>query len=277
MPSDISKILIVSDMDGTFLPSSKIVSKRNAEAVQQFQNAGGSFTIATGRAIQAAQQYFDSVKVNFPMILCNGGLIYDTTDGSSLYDVFVPKNTREITKRILEDNRNLGCEVLTLNTVYVPQMNETERMHNEICRLTPVEADIDSIPDNWYKVLFADSNDNINKLTEYVSTKNFVEVDFVRSSEHYYEILPQNISKGSALEKMRALCGIEDYTIIAVGDYYNDIEMLRYADIAVCPSNAEEAVKDICDIVLEHSCDEDAICELIKYIFEKTNKDFLEV
>lgn len=73
--------------------------------------------------------------------------------------------------------------------------------------------------------------------------KGYKGVDFVRSSIEYYEILPQNISKGTALEELRKACGMEDFTFVAAGDYNNDIELLQAADVAYCPSNAAEEVK----------------------------------
>ena len=54
-------------------------------------------------------------------------------------------------------------------------------------------------------------------------------------------------------------------TIIAVGDYENDIEMLKAADIAACPDNAMESVRNICDIKLCHH-DMGAIAQLINIL-----------
>ena len=58
-------------------------------------------------------------------------------------------------------------------------------------------------------------------------------------------------------------------TLYAVGDYENDLEMLRASDVAVCPSNALDKIKDICDLCL---CDNDTgvIADLIEYIDKNT-------
>ena len=79
MFEDISKVLLITDMDGTFLPASKIPTPKTLAAVKRFEEAGGRFSIATGRAIQAARQYFDMVNVNCPIIMSNGGMVYDIT------------------------------------------------------------------------------------------------------------------------------------------------------------------------------------------------------
>ena len=269
MFEDISKVLLITDMDGTFLPASKKPGEKSLKAIAEFQKKGGLFSIATGRALQAAQQYFGAFNVNCPIIMCNGGMVYDINEKRQISDVYVPAFTKEIVRQILADNPEIGCEVLTLDGVYVPQMNETEAQHNVICKVEPNLCTLDDIPDNWYKVLFAYDPDKMDKLISYVESKNWQGVDFVRSAKEYYEILPQNISKGAGLEAMRSLCGMQDHTFVAVGDYNNDIEMLKAADIGICPSNAVQEVKDICDIVLDVSCEEDAIAAVIDIIYSR--------
>lgn len=270
MFEDINKVLLITDMDGTFLPASKIPSEKNLKAVERLKNAGGKFSIATGRAVQASKQYFDSVKVNCPIIMCNGGMVYDLNNHRQIYDVFLPDSAKTIVAEILENNPDIGCEVLTLENVYVPQLNKLEQKHLGICKVKPVMCSLDEIRDKWYKVLFAVEPDDMDRVMNFVDEKGYSGVDFVRSSIEYYEILPLNISKGSALEKMKTVCGMEDYTIVAVGDYNNDLEMLKVADVGFCPSNATDEVKAAADIVLPVSCEEDAIAAVIDYIFDKT-------
>lgn len=272
MFEDISKVLLITDMDGTFLPASKIPGRKTLEAVARFQRDGGRFSIATGRSLQASQQYFGQFDVNAPIIMCNGGMVYDIHSKKQIYDVYLPEKARSIAEDILRANPEVGCEVLLLDGVYVPQMTDMEREHCKICKVEPKLHSIGEIPENWYKVLFAQSADRIDELISCVEASDFEGVDFVRSAPVYYEMLPLNISKGSALEQLRTACGMDDYTIVAAGDYNNDIEMLRYADISFCPSNATDDVKAAAGIVLDVSCEEDAIAEVIRYIYQKVSE-----
>lgn len=274
MFEDISKVIFITDMDGTFLPTNKIPSKKNLEAVKKFQKLGGRFSIATGRGLQAAKQYFQSFSVDFPIILCNGGLIYDLNNKKSLYDVFLPDFAKKYAKEIFNKFDSLGGEVLTIDHVNIPKdrFTDTEVRHVEICKVEPNIVDtLDDISGEWYKTLFCDTIENIDKVIEFVESKDYKNVDFVRSAPIYYEMLPQNISKGTAVTKMRELCYIEDCVIVAAGDFNNDIEMLKNADFSFCPSNSTADVKAVCDIVLENSCDEDAIAAAIEYIISKSN------
>lgn len=268
MFEDLKRVMLITDMDGTFLPASKVPGKKSLEAVKKFQSDGGKFSIATGRAIQAANQYFEMITVNCPIVLNNGGLVYDIYENKSLHDVFLPDETKDAVKEILDNFPNLGCEVPCFDEIYIPQINEEEKKHLGICKVRPVMSGIYEIPENWYKVLFAASPKEIDEVIAFAESRNYDFVDFVRSTPNYYEILPKNISKGSALLRMKEICGMENYTIVAVGDYNNDIEMLKAADIGICPSNSADAVKEIADIVLDISCEEDVIAHVIDYIYK---------
>lgn len=263
----VSDVVLLMDMDGTILPPSKIPSQQDLESIKRFVSAGGRFSVATGRALQSVAQYFDEIQVNFPAIMCNGALVYDINEKCGKMNVYLPTSTKDIIAKILKDNPNIGCEILTIDHVYVPQLNEAESTHISIAKVTPDYIPIeDTPPDKWYKALFADKQEKTDKLVEYVAQQNFEGVDFVRSSKHYYEILPKNISKGSCVDFIREHYCTESDVIICAGDYHNDIEMLKAADIAVCPANAVDAVKEICDIVLESSCEQNAVTELVDMI-----------
>ena len=271
MFEDINKVLLITDMDGTFLPTDKVPTKENLEAVKRFQSAGGKFTIATGRALQAAELYFDYFKCNFPMILFNGGMIYDYDNKRSLFDRYVPGTAKSMVLDILNQFPNLGCEILVKSNIKIVQYNDMEEYHTRICKSHPDIVSFEDIDEPWYKVLFADTEDNIDEVVSYVTQKGFSGIDFVRSDRFFYEILPLGNSKGTAVKKMREICGLDDFMVVCAGDYNNDIEMIRYADLGVCPSNATSEVKAVSDIVFKQSNDENAIAAVIDHIFSKIN------
>lgn len=55
---------------------------------------------------------------------------------------------------------------------------------------------------------------------------------------HFYEIMPLGVSKALALEKLRETPELAGRTVFAAGDNWNDLELLRAADVAVTPANA---------------------------------------
>lgn len=271
MFKDISKVIFITDMDGTFLPSEKIITQKNLEAVKKFQSLGGNFSIATGRTLLATEKYLKEIQTDFPVILCNGANIYDYQNEKYLYTKMLEEKAKDFTLKMLDNFQTLCCEIVTLDGVFIPKYTKTELEHIAITKIQPnIEPNIKNITEKWCKVLFCDEPENIDKLIDYVNSNNFDGVEFVRSSDSYYEMLPANISKGTGVDKLREISDISDYTIVCAGDYFNDIEMLKSADFSFCPSNATDDVKAVCDIVLENSCEQDAIACAIEFIIEKS-------
>jgi hydroxymethylpyrimidine pyrophosphatase-like HAD family hydrolase len=88
------------------------------------------------------------------------------------------------------------------------------------------------------------------------------EFDFVSSESSVYEILPKGMSKGGALRKMTELYGIDPRRTIAIGDYDNDVSMLREAALGVAVANANANAKAAADLITV-SNDEHAIATVI--------------
>lgn len=264
---DLSNIFLITDMDGTLLPENKILSDRDKSAIKQFRKDGGKFTIATGRTLQSAEKYIKELEIELPVILYNGSLIYDTHTDDVMFTDELPDCSKEIAAELFKFMENPGGEVLRLDNIYVVCNNEYEKEHTRICQVEPDYATLDSVPSGgWFKILFAAEPSQITKLGEYVKTRNFP-VDFVRSHDIFIEMLPKGSSKGAALKEYIKLLNMENYTVIAAGDYNNDIEMLQFADFGAATANAQQDVKDIADITLKNSSDENAIAELIDMIY----------
>lgn len=122
----------------------------------------------------------------------------------------------------------------------------------------------------WIKVLFAVAPTDMPKLQAFIQAQNWTDVDFLQSSESFYEMLPKDVSKGSALLVYRDLLHLHETEIlIAAGDYQNDMTMLQYADYGIAPANAQPAVKAVADYVLQYTCDQKAISELLLWIQSK--------
>lgn len=265
---DIGKIILLSDMDGTLLTSKKTISGADRAAVEKFIAMGGKFTVATGRTVQSFEQYRSMIPLHMPVIMYNGGGIYDYSKEKLLYSSPLPEISREMSMELMRLMPDIGGEVLTDKGTYVFSNTEYQQLHTRLCGITPEYMSLPEIPEGgWLKVLFALAPEDIPHLQLLTEQLGYTgEVDFVRSSDIFLEMLPKGVSKGSALTEYRKLEGMEDFTFVAVGDFDNDLEMIQAADIGACPANAEESVKNAADIVLTRTNDEGAVAELIQRI-----------
>lgn len=269
---DINKVILFSDMDGTLLDSKKGISPENMEAIDHFRAMGGRFTIATGRTIQSFEQYTRLLKLREPVIMYNGAAIHDYVNDKTLYVHPLPDESREMAMELMRLMPEVGGEVLTAEGTYVFSNTEYQQLHTRLCGITPEYMELPDIPaGNWLKVLFSLAPEDVPHLEILVKQLGFdKKADFVKSSEIFLEMLPQGVSKGSALNEYRKLPGMEDMFFVSVGDFDNDIEMIEAADLGACPANAEASVQKKAKLVLSSTNDESALAELVEYIIEKS-------
>lgn len=87
------------------------------------------------------------------------------------------------------------------------------------------------------------------------------------SKPHYLEILHPTASKGAALRRLAEELNIPISETIAVGDSFNDIEMIQAAGLGIAVANAIPEVKAIADVVLDRTAAEGAIEEIVERFF----------
>ena len=84
------------------------------------------------------------------------------------------------------------------------------------------------------------------------------------------ELLPMDGGKGPAVKRLREMLGGKEkiHTIIGVGDYENDVSMLKMADIGYAVANATELCLEAADRITV-SNNENAIAVIIRELEEE--------
>ncbi len=264
---DFSKTVFVSDLDGTLLTSQKTLNPIDAAALRDFTKNGGKFVAATGRPFHTFTDFLSENITEQPAILCNGGVIYDPCEGKVLYEIDLPQSVKDIFYDIIKNFPSVAPEIYTFSNRYYFHLNTVEKWHQSILKISFKKVDSpDVIFEPWNKMLFADEIEVINGLMEYVKRFEGMGVRFVRSFPKFLEVLPEGVSKGSALQKLIEIKGWKDLKIAAAGDYDNDIEMLRFSDISFCPADSQDCVKEAADFVLKGTCDSGAVAEALEIL-----------
>ena len=114
------------------------------------------------------------------------------------------------------------------------------------------------------KVVFAHSDkEQISMLEKLLySHQRADEFDFICSERTLYEILPKGTNKGNALLKMAKLLNIDIKKTIAVGDFNNDVSMIKAAGVGFAVANAVPEAKAVADYVTV-SNEEHAIAAIV--------------
>ena len=77
------------------------------------------------------------------------------------------------------------------------------------------------------------------------------------------QLMSPRTSKALALAHVAKLLGIEAAEVMAIGDAPNDVDMLKWAGLAVAPENGWETVRKMADVVVA-SNDADGVAEALK-------------
>ncbi len=255
MTDSFHSVLILSDFDGTFTDADGRPHSRNLEAVARFRSKGGLFSFSTGRFPSVLSKIFPDFRcvVNAPVIMGNGSLFYDAESGLPLAEIFFDgirgrAAARDILKRF-------------------PGSTLTVYSDDGLMRSTP---DPDTIPgDRWRKMRFV-----FGSAEEAVAGRDYLRSaygDFLnvfRSWHNITEAVDRSVSKSRMIGKERewaAARGIPALTVIGIGDFENDADMLSHADLAFCPENAIEPIRTLACRVLCHHRD-GAVAELIELL-----------
>ncbi|MBQ9802727.1 MAG: HAD-IIB family hydrolase [Clostridia bacterium] len=252
---DFSKYMIVTDLDGTFLHKGKTVA-RNMEAVARFTANGGLFTMATGRIYETIENAVPNAAawINLPAILCNGAYLYDyATACPRSQTFFTPADAKRLLDFIRTQCPDAAWRVSTPTGMRAERaagfiLRDIEAYGAENVQIAPTET---WRLDDWYKLVFRAEWQELAVLRERFEAQ-FGDSRLIafNSGHHFLEVQYRDCHKGTGLEKLRAYTDLSARTVIACGDFENDIEMLKAADVAVCPANAQESVKAVSDRVL---------------------------
>lgn len=260
--------LVVSDIDGTLLDTSGDIPKRNIKAIQAFVAAGGRFTIATGRSINAIRHILCRIDYNCPVIVLNGAAIYDYSQEEYIWANTLSERAKEILKMVVGKFPDIGLEIYDGRRVLVPIMNRTVQEQMVYERLQYEEISLQDLPPSWYKVIFAGEEAEVDRVAAYIASLEDTDAAFVRSAYCFYEMLPQGCSKGTALLELARSQKIQREYTAAIGDYYNDVEMLRAAGLSAAAGQAPPRVKAVAKLQTA-DCDHGSVADLLEHIMRK--------
>lgn len=263
---DFSKVIFMTDLDGTLLTDDKRILPEDMAAIERFRRGGGLFTVATGRGIAMAKNAAEALALDIPAVIFNGAAVYDFSKGSFLWRCDIGGAARNYARAIHERFPDIGMEILSEDRVYVPFLNETEQWHLDLESVVPDLVPLDDIPDGgWLKMLLAYPPEKMNEVEQFIKHLKADDVQWVRSAPMFFECLPKGIDKSAGYRQLIRLLGAEDRFTVASGDFMNDSAMIQKADLGVAVASAQEEVKAVADLVV---CDNNsgAIAEIIDYI-----------
>ena len=257
-------ILICTDLDGTLYKNDKTISEENKEAIEYFKREGGYFTFITGRMPYYSIDAYNAANPNVPYGCVNGGGIYDGAEHKYVWTYPIEPNVLELVQYIDERFDNIGIRVCGFDTTYFAKDNAFSEIFRKITNLPKNICHYRDVKEPFAKIIFVvDRPETMSAidsaLKSYPLSENF---NFVRSEKSLYEILPKGVNKGLALSKLVEYLHLDMNKTIAIGDFDNDVGMLKAAKLGVAVANASKSAMDAADIITV-SNEEHAIARVI--------------
>ena len=258
-------VVIFSDLDGTLLNTDHEVSQGNLEAIRRFTEAGGQFAIATGRPPVNARRVLREVPLNGWCVVMNGTMAYHYEREESFGAVEIPQaELSSLFAWVMEQEPRVNVQICTREELLFISDTTYENRDfvdtHQPMRVTTME---DSLRDPWLKALLCAPHELLEPIYAEAERRGITDkVDLVYSADYYLEFLARGVNKGRCLRMVREMPELSGRTIFAIGDYYNDLEVFREADIAVAVGNALPEVKAAAKYEVAHHND-DALADLI--------------
>lgn len=236
--------LIAADIDGTLLDSRGELTETTAQSIRQATAQGVTFVLATGRPIQGVQGFCRRLGLRGPVITYNGAMVVDAGTHEILFRQCL---RREDAETIWALGRSYGTDVYAWadDHLYGARLDGRIQEYKTISGVEPeLVTDFGALAASGIsKILWHDETERIGRFFRELDPAQFPETTFCPSRPWFLEFFHRRASKATALEQIGHLLGIRRDEMIAIGDGFNDLSMIRYAGLGVAMANAPDDVK----------------------------------
>ena len=257
--------LLAMDLDGTAVADDYSMSSSSIEAIAKAQKAGHVIAFVSGRRdVDMLTLGEEQWSVDYH-ILNNGGKIIRCKDRKIIFNQIIDVKTCEkIIKHCLKNDLQLqfyrGMEW------YVTKINSRTMDYARMLGVTPVlkdrfeDIDLEGIEGFMATV-------DCDPVGRYID-EQLPELCYSNSEPGTIDIMRNDVSKSNGIKVLADMLGIAAKDTIAVGNYYNDIDMLEKAGTGIAVANSLDEVKEAADYVTINDNNHDAVAEIVDLIMK---------
>lgn len=258
---------IALDLDGTLTNSEKVVTQRTVEALLEAQRRGVKVILCSGRPVYGMEHIAEQLHMGEHdgyVIAFNGGKAINWRTKEVVMEEPLPD---ELVPELFACAEEAGLAVLTYRgrTIVTNRSFDRHVMHNAyINRLPLVQLD-DFLSEIEYpvsKCLIVGEPERVEALEQVMQPKFEGRMGVFRSQPFFLECVSPEIDKAKCLDAVLRHVGIAPEELIACGDAWNDITMVRYAGLGVAMANSCQELLNIADYVTL-SNDDDGIAHVV--------------
>ncbi|KGN83988.1 Cof-type HAD-IIB family hydrolase [Porphyromonas sp. COT-290 OH860] len=265
--------LMALDVDGTLVNSERVLTAPVRDALIKAQEEYGiRLIIASGRPTAGLREIARELQLDRYsgyLMPFNGGEVYNCRAKNPIASYLLPEG---IATELYGLSKEYGLTILTYDAEHILSENIGDPYllkEVEITGMSPKQVANFStdVPQALPKCLIVGPPDRIEALEPIVKERFAGRVNAFRSHPSFLEVVPEGVHKAASLSRLLERLDYDRSELIAVGDSFNDLEMIQYAGLGVAMANAREAIKACADYVTK-SNDEDGVAHLLaKYLF----------
>jgi Cof subfamily protein (haloacid dehalogenase superfamily) len=270
--------LLAIDIDGTLLKSQFQIPPANLQALRRARDAGVEIVLVTGRRHTFALPIAEQLGFDLWLISSNGA-VTRSLSGELFHRDLLPLATARQLCSIMREYR--GNTVLTFDTeikgaLVLERMDELsasiqrwlEKNMQFIDFVVPIERALITDP---VQAMFCGTIERMRGALQTLAACDVADRITVLRTEYpprdlsIVDVLNEGCSKGHALERWAAYRGIPREQVMAIGDNYNDIEMLVFAGIPVIMGNASPELRNR-DWMVTETHDEAGVARAVEQV-----------
>lgn len=275
--------LVVMDIDGTLVVGGTEIIDNVIEQLRRLKHHGIQFSVATGRTLHGARKVVDQllgVRATMPPVIAYNGGVMALPDASTVLNrlTLEPETYRQL---IIEARRR-DLQAF----VYVCQQRldlmPVEEVYGEANLFSCPERDFNGMPLRWVEDLRSVSADviaallassdptaDLQQTAEELSSKFGERLRITSSGGRHLEIAHADSTKLKALHRLARATGCTLDEVMAIGDNFNDLEMISGAGCGVAVANAPAQVRAAAKVVCERSAAEGVVEALRRLLDER--------
>lgn len=271
--------LLVLDIDGTIAGESNDIRQPVLCAIAAAQSRGVQVAIATGRMYRSALRFHQEVGSTLPLLAYQGAWIQDPATEQlhrhwpvskqtaiGLLDYFEQPELRSL----------LSVHFYINDQLYVRELTPETQIYSQRSGIEPIAVgDLRTVlttTDEPTKVLaLSDDTDVIDQLLGRLRQQYTpAELYLTKSVATFFEATNPFVNKGNGVRYLaEELLGIGAANVMAIGDNFNDVEMLEYAGIGVAMGNAPAGVKAVAQWVAPSVEQDGAAAAIEEFVLRK--------
>jgi Cof subfamily protein (haloacid dehalogenase superfamily) len=258
--------LLAIDLDDTLLSPQRTITRFTLQTLRRVMATGITLVIATGRVPYMLPAALEDLPPTTPIIAGNGALIIDRVADSILYEKLFPQEHIQKAFAAIRAADLQWC-FYARDRMYIDRSLYGGRPRQRTNFPLQAADDEKALYAHPCIKLAARGNPTTLKEKRRQLEEQFAGQCYItQTGSEWLELLHPEVSKANALQFFTERMGIKAEEVIAFGDNFNDIEMLRFAGLSIAMGNAEPEVQAVANHITKSNAEDGIALALEKFL-----------